>query len=103
MKVRIQRMCAPERPDVRAYFSHEQLTAQTTAAERGQDDSVDDPVLDALIRVPGVVVATVMPYAVSILKSPSHDWEEIEPSVLRLLSAFNLDEGQLLSAVEEGE
>lgn len=94
MSLQIQRSITPD-PNTRAYFSREVLTTKDEGASRGGPHRPRSPFLATALEIPGVAVATVTPYALIISKAPMFSWEEIEPSLLRLLSAFNTGEGRL--------
>ena len=95
---KIQRVLSPD-PDQRVYFSHEELTAKIEMAERG-DGEEHGTFMTALLEIPGISVVALRPYTAVIVKAPSFDWAEIEPSLLRLMTAFNAGEGALQGVPE---
>jgi hypothetical protein len=99
-KLQIQRLIPENDPHTRAYFSRTQLTNKPAIAWRGTKEARRDPVLALVLEIPGVANAAVTAYSLSVLKAPTWEWEEIEPSILRLMTAFNLGEGVLESEKE---
>lgn len=93
--IRIQRGISSD-PEQRTYFSREELSNRIEFAERG-DGEEHGAFLTALLEIPGLAFGSVRPYVIVIVKAPPFSWEEIEPSILRLLTAFNAGEGALES------
>ena len=92
--VQIQRLLTSD-PDQRLYFSRTELVELSEMAERG-DGQEYSPVTTAVLEIPGVILAVVKPYCVTIIKAPPFTWEELESNILRLLTAFNAGEGSLV-------
>ena len=96
MKLQLRRGTPdPNDLNLRVFFSHEELTSKTCCGTRGFLLEEDNPVLEVLLQIRGVVHCSLSPYSVAIVKAPTWEWEDIEPSLLRLLSTFNLGEGSL--------
>lgn len=100
MKVQIKRLLHPENSDMRAYFTRTVLTEVSMVMRRGMEaylaeDAPKNALMDATLEIPGVVEIQLQPYILTLTKVPTYGWEEIEPTVLRLLSAFELGEGSL--------
>lgn len=97
MVLQIQRKKVDSDPDTRIYFSRVQLTQIQHALIVGLTDAEieaaggSDPMLDMLLGLPGVMRATTTPYACVISKAPVYGWDEIEPKLLSILTAWNLD------------
>ena len=91
--VQIQRLLGPD-PDQRLYFSRTELVELSEMAERG-DGQEHSPITAAVLEIPGVIFTVIKPYSVVVIKAPPFSWEELEPSILRLLTAFNAGEGAL--------
>ena len=93
-KLQIKRICPAGDTDIRVYFSKQKLVATICAGEAGMPQELladADPFLETLLAIPGVYTAEYHQYHVAIRKTPMHDWEEIEPHLLKLLSSFNRD------------
>lgn len=86
-KLQLKRFIPPNNADVRIYFSRTPLTEKSAVAERGR--STNNPVLACILTVPGIAGARVTPYSLLVRKAEMFEWEEIEPSLLRLLTSFN--------------
>jgi len=103
MKLQLKRICPSEDADLRVYFSKEKLVEHVCVGEAGMPEGLldlpgshdPDPFLELLLQIPGVYQVECHMYHVAIRKAPLHDWTEIEPNLLRLLSSFNLGEGSL--------
>lgn len=95
MPIQIRRMKTDD-PHTRCYFSHTELVSRPEQCIRGM--RVRSPVLKAVLEIPGVAMASVQTYNIIVTKPPTFEWSEIEPSLLRLLSAFNLGAGALEKA-----
>jgi len=97
MKTQIRRLIGDD-PSTRVYFSRQELTEKIAVGMRGMDIpecAPECPVLDALLKIPGVNGVEVHPYHVVVARVPVYEWDEIEPSVLQLLTSFNMGEGRL--------
>ena len=86
-KIQIKRQCPEE--GVHVFFSREPLCQKNEAVESGGDPA-ENELLNATIAIAGVAMAVCKPYSLAIMKAPSYEWAEIEPSILRLMTAFNL-------------
>ena len=91
--VQIQRLLTPD-PDQRLYFSRTELVELSEMGERG-DGQEHSPFTEAALEISGIIFMVVKPYCISVVKAPPFTWEELEPSILRLLTAFNAGEGML--------
>lgn len=105
MSVKIRRLIPKDDPETRVYFSRTELTKKNIMGIRGEFPLPNNSILTAVLEIPGVAQAGVQPYCIMIGKAPTYEWPEIEPSVVNLLSAFNLGEGRLeeLSYAPTGE
>ena len=104
-KIQIKReLVDPVSDAIRAYFSRMELTHEPASAERGLTDENTNPILTAALEIPGVVQAVVKTYSLALFRAPSFEWAEIEPSVLRLMTAFSLPlEEELVTATDAQE
>ena len=93
-KLKIQRLCPESDPHTRIYFSRAELTKLAVTSPRGMR-GIRDPVLKAVLEIPGVAMSHVSPYSILVVKAPTYEWDEIEVDIMRLLTAFNLGEGAL--------
>jgi len=91
---KIKSIHPPEAPEVAAYFSRSELVKTIVGGERGDPD-VQDPVLELVLQIPGICVATVRPYIINVTKAPTYEWPEIDPQVEKLIRSFDLLEGHL--------
>lgn len=89
MPLKLKRLTIPGDKDTRIYFSHTQLADHPEGAEYGME--VESAVLEAALEVPGVAAAEVHGYHLSILKTPMYSWDEVEPKLLVLMTALNLE------------
>jgi hypothetical protein len=96
--LKLQRICPPEMPHMRVYFSRAELTDQIHAGQRG-DPSNADPVLKLVLEIPGIAFAEVHCYQIVVLKVPTFEWDEIEPGIAKLLTTLNLGLGRLLEEI----
>jgi hypothetical protein len=93
--VKIRRLIPKDDPETRVYFSRTELTKKNIMGIRGEFPLPNNSILTAVLEIPGVAQAGVQPYCVVVGKAPTYEWPEIEPSVVNLLSAFNIGEGRL--------
>ena len=101
-KLQIQRLIPEGDAHTRVYFSHTELTKRSISALRGECVECD-PILATVLEIPGIVVACFTPYSLAVIKTPTYEWAEIENTLLRLLTSFNLGEGVLESKPEEDD
>lgn len=95
--IQIQRLCPENDANTRIYFSRETLTERCESALRGGPRRARNPVLAAALEIPGVAVASVMPYSLAVTKAPSFTWDEVEDPIRRLLVSLNIGIGALES------
>ena len=101
MALQLQRLCPPENPGLRIYFSRSELTKTVCVGERGTQ--IKDPLLKLVLEIPGIAFAEVHVYQIVVLKVPTYTWDEIEPQIAKLLTTLNLGQGRLLEEEKESE
>lgn len=51
---------------------------------------VENPLLEAVLEIPGVESSAVTPYVLMVKRSKAFDWGDIETALLKLLHSFHL-------------
>lgn len=87
--IKLQRQQVEGDPQTRVYHSRTPLTNRPEemayAMQRPRN-----AVLEAVVRIRGVECAKVRPYVLIVRRAAMFEWDEIEPSLLRLIASFNL-------------
>lgn len=87
MSIKVARMSTDD-PNIKVYGVRIQLTEQPIeVALRGEPGI--SAIAELFLEVRGVAGVQVFPYYVAIVKGPAFEWQEIEPSLLPILSGLN--------------
>lgn len=75
---------------VRLYFTRTALTDVIEPGLRGATFEYANPVLEAIMGIPGVEAATVYPYHVVVQRARAFEWDELEAPILCLLTSLHI-------------
>ena len=90
----IQRKVIDRHKNVRQYFSRTELSQRMEMVPREFRRRAKNSVTSALLEVPGVTCIGLTAYCVEVYLAETYEWSEVEPSILKLLTSFNLGEGK---------
>jgi hypothetical protein len=98
--IQIKRVIEESMPNDRLYFTRSKICE---VVERGLagDAAEHSSFMDALLAIPGVMLAMVGPYSVIISRNPMFEWAEIEGPLLKLLSSFSIDDVKFADGSQE--
>lgn len=99
-KFQISRKILENEKDARMYFTRTRLCDQPMVVEAGTEQSCPNTLVGALLEIDGIAAVELHMYHVAVHKSPMYDWDEIEPRMLRLLSAMHSDLQEMLDEKE---
>ena len=88
-RIPIGRQVIDDMPDLRIYHVRTLMTEQPVELAY-KFMPVENPILSALLDIPGVNMVELHPYHAVVNKAQQFEWSEIEPSIKRLFAALQL-------------
>jgi hypothetical protein len=99
---RAQILMAPTTdPDAVVYHTRIQMTEKTQYGMRGDHNTELGEVGAWVLGMDGVVAVSVGPYNICVKKSPIFDWDEVRPSIEKLLMSMVESNKALMGAMDE--